>query len=119
MFKNIRKYENLHIVLWLLKDTCWALLWKTGGIIMIIPTLLVAIHIAYLSRKKIADFFHNIAVCSWICANGIWMMGEFFYDDGLRNYALIFFVIGLIVVGAYYLLPFTGLKTAAEKDDEP
>ena len=25
--KKIRGYENLHILLWLLKDTCWVMLW--------------------------------------------------------------------------------------------
>jgi hypothetical protein len=103
MFKEIREYENLHIVLWLLKDTCWAMLWKTGGMVMIVPTFLVAIHIAYRSRKNTADLFHNIAVCLWITANGIWMSGEFFFEDGLRNYALVFFILGLIVVAFYYL----------------
>ncbi len=106
MFKNIREYENLHITLWLLKDTCWITLWRTGGMIMIVPTFLVAVHIAYRSRKNLQDLFHNIAVCLWICANGIWMTGEFFYDDGLRNYALVFFVAGLVVVTAYYTIHF-------------
>ena len=78
MFKNIREYENLHIALWLLKDTCWVLLWKTGGMFMIIPTLAVAIHIAYRSRKNISDLFHNIAVCLWISANATWMTTSVF-----------------------------------------
>jgi hypothetical protein len=106
MFKNIREYENLHIVLWLLKDTCWVMLWKTAGMIMLIPTLAVAIHITYRSRKKIHDLFHNIAVCLWICANGTWMTGEFFFEDGLRNYAMVFFTLGLIVVAFYYMVHF-------------
>jgi hypothetical protein len=101
-FKEIREYENFHIVLWLLKDTCWAMGWETVGMIMLIPTFLAAIHIAYRSRNKFADLIHNIAVCLWITANGIWMTGEFYYEDGLRNYAMVFFVLGLIVVAYYY-----------------
>lgn len=106
MFKKIRDYENLHIALWLLKDTCWVMLWKTAGMVMIVPTIMVAIHIAWRSRKMINDLFHNIAVCLWICANATWMIGEFFFEDGLRHYALVFFILGLIVVAFYYIYHF-------------
>lgn len=112
MFRDLRKYENLHIVLWLLKDTCWVLDWKIAGMIMVVPTVMVAIHIAWRSRKNIADLFHNIAVCSWICANGTWMTGEFFFDDTTRPIATIFFVIGLLVITIYYvfILPLSEKK---------
>lgn len=73
---------------------------------MIIPTLFVALHIAYKSRKNIPDLFHNIAVCLWITANAIWMTGEFFFNDTFRPYATVFFVMGLIVVAFYYLVLF-------------
>jgi hypothetical protein len=107
MVKNIREYENLHIALWLVKDTCWVMgdrfpLMRYPGMFMIIPTILVAIHIAWRSRHNISDLFHNVAVCLWISANATWMTGEFFYDDGLRPYAMVFFVLGLIVIAAYY-----------------
>src|SRR5579862_4937750 len=106
MFKKIREYENLHIALWLMKDTCWVMLWKPAGIIMIVPTLFVAIHLAYRSRKKIDDLFHNIAVCLWISANATWMIGEFFFNDSFRQYAMIFFSLGIIVVAFYYAVHF-------------
>jgi hypothetical protein len=116
--KNIREYENLHIALWLLKDTCWVTAgtyenspfwynaWRTAGMVMIIPTLAVAIHICWKSRHHIADLFHNIAVCLWIAANAVWMTGEFFYADGTRPIAKIFFAAGIIVVGIYYTIHF-------------
>jgi uncharacterized membrane protein (GlpM family) len=116
MFKNIRAYENLHIALWLLKDTCWAMLWKPGGMIMIVPTIGVAIHIAFRARKNIHDLFHNIAVCLWIIANGIWMTGEFFFDDGLRHYAMFFFALGIITVAAYYLIYLPKAKRVGKED---
>ena len=34
-----RKIENLHIVLWLIKDLFWVMLWKPLGLIMITPTI--------------------------------------------------------------------------------
>ena len=104
LFKKIREYENLHILLWLLKDTCWVMLWKPGGLIMIIPTIAVAFHITWLRRQIISDLFHNLAVSFWICANSAWMIGEFYFDDGLRNIALFFFISGLITLGIFYLV---------------
>lgn len=103
LFKNIRKYENFHIVLWLIKDTFWCMNLKIPGMIMVIPTFIAALHIVWLSRANRADLFHNIAVCSWITANGIWMTGEFFYKDTLRPYAIGFFITGLTVIAFYYL----------------
>ena len=102
-FQNIREYENLHIALWLVKDTCWCLsqnlpFMKLPGMLMIIPTLFVAVDITLRSRKELSDLFHNTAVCLWISANATWMTGEFFYEDSFRPFAMIFFVAGLIVV---------------------
>jgi len=107
MFANIRRYENLHIALWLLKDTCWVMTWRVPGMIMILPTLAVALHIAWKSRKDLDDLLHNIAICLWITANAIWMTGEFYFEDGLRPFAMFFFIIGIIIMATYYaiLLP--------------
>src|SRR5579863_2968049 len=107
LFNNIREYENLHIALWLLKDTCWVTSFKTGGMLMIIPTLVVAVHLTWKTRKNISDLFHNIAVCLWITANATWMTGEFFYNDGFRPYAMIFFTAGIIVITTYYVYHFS------------
>ncbi|MFZ9943572.1 MAG: hypothetical protein ACO3O0_08185 [Bacteroidia bacterium] len=101
---RIRQYENLHIFLWLLKDTCWIMDWKPAGLFMIIPTIFVAIHITWLRRNIRSDLFHNMAVCLWISGNSIWMLGEFFYDDGTRPIAVIFFLVGLLSVLYYYLM---------------
>jgi hypothetical protein len=111
---NIRKYENLHIVLWLLKDTCWAMTYQSAGMIMVLPTLTVAFYITWLSRKKISELFHNIAVCCWIMANSIWMTGEFYFEDSLRGPASVFFGLGLIAVLLYYTI---GKKLQSESTE--
>ncbi len=103
-FLNIRKTENLHIVMWLLKDTCWVLLWEGAGMFMVIPTLSVAFYITWKMRHYKAELFHNLAVCSWITANSIWMTGEFFYDDTWRTAATVFFVLGILFVSYFYFL---------------
>jgi len=73
---------------------------------MIVPTVLAAFHITWLSRKDKVDFIHNIAVSNWIIANGIWMIGEFYFDDTLRPYAIVFFALGLSTVAFYYVTLF-------------
>jgi glucose dehydrogenase len=112
LFKNLRKFENFHIVLWLVKDTCWCLDYKIAGMVMIVPTFLAAFVIVWLGRANRADLFHNAAVCSWITANGIWMIGEFFYNDTLRPYAIVFFILGLSLIAFYYLF-------LHKKEEEP
>jgi hypothetical protein len=99
---KLRKFENLHIVLWLMKDTCWVAEWKVGGMAMIIPTLGMALYIAYLSRAQREEFFHNLAVICWIMANVVWMCGEFFNYE-LRPVAFVLFLCGLGVILFYYL----------------
>lgn len=102
MIKDLRKYENLHVAFWLVKDACWCMLFKPLGMIMIVPTLFVAIHITWRTWHDVTDRYHNIAITLWICANATWMTGEFFFNDTLRPYAMIFFALGLLVVGVYY-----------------
>lgn len=103
--ERFRKIENLHILLWLVKDLCWAMLWKPLGIAMLIPTLTVAILITWQTRHLKSELFHNLAVAFWICANGYWMIIEFWgYDEELRIYTAIPFGIGLVFIATYYLI---------------
>lgn len=70
---------------------------------MILPTLIVAIDIAYKSRRDGEEFSHNLAVCAWICANAVWMTGEFFYNDGWRPGARGFFLAGVLALAWHYI----------------
>lgn len=110
MDKQVRPIENFHIVLWLIKDLCWVMDFKWMGTIMIIPTIVVALWITYKTRSYLSEFMHNIAVVCWIFANSAWMLGEFFYDDGTRPVAAVFFIAGLAVLAVYYLKRFVFRK---------
>ena len=103
--EKFRRTENLHIVFWLIKDISWAMLWKPLGMIMIVPTIGAALLITWQTRKIKAELFHNLAVDFWICANGYWMIIEF-YDapEHLRYYTAIPFAIGILFIAAYYLV---------------
>ena len=100
---KIRKFENFHILLWLIKDLCWVTLSKPLGIFMIVPTLSLAIYITAKNRFDKAELAHNLAVCFWITANSVWMIGEFYYEDTFRSYAILFFLTGLIMMLTYYI----------------
>jgi hypothetical protein len=104
--RKMENLQNLHVALWLLKDCSWCELWKWTGVAMVAPTLFVAVWIAWHGRKSLPDLVHNVAVCLWIAANVTWMFGEFFYNDGTRNRAKVFFYAGLCVLAAYYLYEF-------------
>jgi len=104
LFRSIRSGENFHVVLWLMKDASWILGWKALGIGMFFPTLAIAIWIAWKSRSEIGELLHSLAVVFWIMANGVWMIGEFWFDDTQRHLAIPFFIVGLLCVGWYYLV---------------
>ncbi len=102
-----RWIENGHIFLWLIKDTCWAMVWKPGGIFMIFPTLSVALYIMWKSRHERPELFHNLAVCLWITANSVWMVTEFFnIDKQYKKYAVFIFLAGILLLLVYYILFF-------------
>lgn len=107
-----RRMENMHIVFWLVKDISWCMIWKELGIAMFIPTLSIAIIIAWRTRQIRAELAHNLAIAFWICANGYWMISEFFgFDEAVvwrdftgKHMALIPFLIGAIILLLYYTI---------------
>lgn len=105
-----RRMENMHIVFWLLKDISWCMIWKELGIAMFIPTLTIAIVIAWRTRSIRAELAHNLAIAFWITANGYWMISEFFgFDEAIvwrdftgKHMALIPFFTGALILLYYY-----------------
>jgi hypothetical protein len=118
---RFRRLENLHIVFWLFKDISWCMNWRELGIIMIIPTLSVAIYISYRTKKIKSELAHNLAVAFWISANSYWMISEFFgFDEAKvfaqyegKHIAMIPFLIGVAILAWYYLI-----QRPKEKKDE-
>lgn len=106
-----RKMENLHIVFWLFKDISWCMIWKPLGIAMIFPTLIIAIIITIRTRQYMSEVCHNIAIVVWITANSYWMISEFLHFDTnplfgeytFKHLAIIPFLLGILVLGYYYV----------------
>ena len=99
---KIRGLENLHIPLWLLKDTCWLMQWRPLGIIMIVPTVTVAFALAWKTRHS-RDVFMNLAVCAWITANAFWMCCEFFKYEQYKSWALLPFSTGIAMTVVFFI----------------
>jgi hypothetical protein len=102
---SLRKFENLHILLWLIKDSCWMLEIRWLGTLMILPTVSVAVWIAWMCRST-KDVYINLAVLCWIVANSAWMLMEFFTKEEYKLYTAIPFGLGLIFTLYFYLLIF-------------
>lgn len=102
MIPSVRATENLHIVLWLLKDLCWLMEYRVTGLAMVLPTLSVAIFIAWQSRKQRSDLCNALAVICWIAANSTWMISDFFFVGQGHGIAQGLFLTGLGVLLVYY-----------------
>ena len=100
MTEKIRKSENLHVLLWLVKDFCWMMEIKSLGTFMVFPTIAMSAYVCYISKKELNNLLPNLAVTSWICANSLWMLFDF-YQWTLKPYALFFFSIGFIFIMIY------------------
>lgn len=72
---------------------------------MIVPTLSIAIYIAWRSRQFMSELTHNLAITLWIIANSMWMIAEFFkVDEQVKPYCIIPFSLGLVILFYYYLI---------------
>ena len=100
------------ILFWLVKDLSWCMIWKVLGMVMIAPTLVISIIIAWRTRHIKSELAHNLAVSFWISANSYWMISEFYgFDENPvwqgwegRHIALIPFFIGIAILAYYYLV---------------
>ena len=107
---KFRRMENMHVAFWLFKDISWCMIWKELGIAMIVPTLSVAIWIAWKNRHIKSELAHNLAIVFWITANAYWMISEFLAFDEMivwreftgKHLSLIPFCTGVLLLLYYY-----------------
>jgi hypothetical protein len=100
--ERLSRFDNLHILFWLIKDMSWCLMSKTIGTLMIAPTIAIALIILYRSREHLTSFVHNLAVLFWISANSLWMLGEMYCSDCTKPQAIWLFSTGMGVLLLYY-----------------
>lgn len=116
MIASLRANENVHVVLWLLKDLCWLMEYRVAGLVMVAPTVAMAVHIAWRSRTDQRDVFHALAVILWIMANSTWMVGDFFFGGKGHGVAQILFLMGLGILAFYYVIIGPSLRRGPVKD---
>jgi len=90
-----RLLENLHLPIWLIKDLCWAIVYKPLGVFMIAPAIALAVFVALKSHKNRMYFLPNVSVVFWILANSLWMLAEF-YSFNLKHWFISSFILGMI-----------------------
>ena len=97
LFKNLIRYRNLAIALWLVSDILWVMNLHTAAIVTSVFMLLSAAHIAYQSRQKNIQLSYNVILCYWFAANAIWMWGEASASSVLWLSAAVLYFAGLTV----------------------
>jgi hypothetical protein len=102
LLERVRKFESMHIFLWLIKDSCWMLEYKVLGVVMVLPTLALAAFLIFKTFRS-PDFYINMAIFFWICGNSFWMSMEFFNESRFKNYASIPFALGFVFLGLFYI----------------
>jgi hypothetical protein len=110
-----RLLENLHLPIWLIKDMCWAIVYKPLGLLMIAPAIGLAVLVAWNSRNSSMYFLPNISVVFWILANSLWMLAEF-YGFNLKPWFISSFVIGMLVIGYWMIQKLPQLWRASKKN---
>ena len=107
---RFRRMENMHVAFWLVKDISWCMIWKPLGIAMIVPTLSIAIWIAWKNKQIKSELPHNLAIVFWITANAYRMISEFLAFDEMpvwkgftgKHLSLIPFLTGALILLYYY-----------------
>lgn len=100
----LRIQENLHVVLWLIKDLSWLMEYRMLGLLMVAPTITVAGIIAWKSRHIRVELLHAMAVILWISANSTWMIEDLFLDGRGHVIAQALFLSGLLILAVHYLI---------------
>jgi hypothetical protein len=110
---SLRKAENFHLLLWLIKDLCWVSGWQVMGLIIAIPTIGMAVYIALTTRKSASFFYFNLAILAWILANTCWMLADFFVGESqavlyanILTVVKVLFFVGLTFIVFYHARSF-------------
>lgn len=96
-----KQLDNFHIVLWLIKDIFWVKELQFWGVMMIIPTVGVAIVLTIQSLNQKQGFYSNFAILCWMVADSTWMADEFFVLN-IEWLTLTLFCLGIFSMLFYY-----------------
>lgn len=100
---SLKQLDNFHIVLWLMKDIFWVREEQFWGVLMIMPTVSVAMILTIQSIHQKQGFYSNFAILCWMLADSIWMVDEFFILE-IQWITLGLFILGILSMVYYYIV---------------
>ncbi|TAF74468.1 MAG: hypothetical protein EAZ53_08780 [Bacteroidetes bacterium] len=98
-----KQLDNFHIVLWLMKDIFWVREEQFWGVLMIMPTVGVAMILTIQSIRQKQGFYSNFAILCWMVADSTWMADEFFVLN-IEWLTLGLFALGIASMIYYYVV---------------
>jgi len=87
-FQTVHGLEYILLYFWVLKDLSWcAVSWLYTGTtcIAMFISWIVFLFCISIYKKMYMEAYHAVAMCLWLSANGIWMIGSSFHDN-YENY---------------------------------
>lgn len=107
--------ETVHIPLWLIKDICWLMEYRTVGVVIAIPTVLVAFTMVVITWKDKTSVWTNLSILFWILANANWMLAEF-YNWPTKSYSIWPFLMGILTFTIFLLIKLIGDRKSPIKN---
>lgn len=114
-YKSRYFLETIHIPLWLIKDICWLMEYRTLGVIIAIPTIWVAIWMCFITYKKQDHFLPNVSIAFWIVANANWMVAEF-YELETKQLSIYPFLLGVLAFLIFVYIKLIGKKKTEQNN---
>ncbi|MCC6818846.1 MAG: hypothetical protein IT245_08145 [Bacteroidia bacterium] len=74
--------------------------YRVFGIVMAVPTVLVAVIMTVLTYKEPKHFLPNLSIAFWIIANANWMIAEF-YNLNTKGLSIYPFIAGLLMFAIF------------------
>lgn len=90
------KFDGIHLLLWLIKDTLWVMGFKYATLLMIIPTVSYTCYLLYKNRENRSFFILYIAILFWLLGNSAWIVNDFFLQNKYNTVCYVFFILGIL-----------------------
>ena len=92
------KFDSIHLLLWLVKDTLWVMGFKYATLFMILPTVGYTF---YLLSKNYQDknyFILYLAILCWLLGNSAWILNDFLFENKYNVICYALFLLGIAII---------------------
>lgn len=91
------KFDSIHLLLWLIKDTVWVMGFKHIAIFMIFPTVGYTCFLLYKNYSDQNYFILYSAILCWLLGNSAWILNDFLFDNKYNKVSYLFFALGILI----------------------